>query len=206
MANPTMRIAAPSLIAAALFCATQTAALAATYNAVKQFSFTANPSRYWSYTSNGALLTKAENPCGSVTGLECWSNGGKPPDNAVVGKNITGGTISQGGVVLPKNYLGLDPQAEPNVAVTWLAREAGTYTIKNTFLGIQETTDAHGVAVYHNTTSLFSATISGYGEKKKFKTTITVAKGDTISFQVTYEGGDKDIATGLAASIKSATQ
>jgi hypothetical protein len=206
MAHPTMRVPATSLIAATLACATPTAALAATYNAVKQFSFTANPGRYWSYTSNSTLLTTPENPCGSVTGLECWSNGGKAPDNAVVGKNISGGTIDQGGVVLPKNYLGLDPQAEPNVAVTWLALKAGTYTIKSTFLGIQETTDAHGVAVYHNTTSLFSATISSYGARQKFKKTIAVAKGDTISFQVSYEGGDKDIATGLAASITLVTQ
>jgi hypothetical protein len=206
MALPTTRIAATSLIGAMLACVTPTAAIAASYNAVKQFSFTANPGRYWSYTSNGALLTTAENPCGSVTGLECWSNGGKAPHNAVVGKNITGSTISQGGVVLPTNYLGLDPQSEPNVAVIWLAPKAGTYTIISTFLGIQETTDAHGVAVYHNATSLFSSTISTYGKKRKFKTTIAVAKGDTISLLVSYEGGDKDIATGLAVSIKPATK
>lgn len=206
MALRTMRIAATSLISATLAGLTPTAAIAVTYNAVKQFSFTANPGRYWSYTSNGALLTTAENPCGSVTGLECWSNGGTEPHNAVAGKNITGGTINQGGVVLPKNYLGLDPQAEPNVAVTWLAPKAGTYTVNSIFLGIQETTDAHGVAVLHNTTSVFSSTISSYGKKRKFKTTIAVAKGDTISFLVSYEGGDKDIATGLSASIKPAAQ
>ena len=124
MALAMVRIAAASLIGATLTGVAPTSAIAATYNAVKQFSFTANPGRYWSYTSNGALLTTPENPCGSVTGLECWSNGGKAPHNAVAGKNITGGTIDQGGVILPKNYLGLDPQAEPNVAVTWMAPKA----------------------------------------------------------------------------------
>ncbi len=193
------RLVGVLLIAA--FAAVGGRAEAASYSANVQFSATHNPHGVWSYTVNGALLTQ-KILCGNIAGWNCWWNGNQVPNSAVVGKNGTGKTQTYLTIVSPAGYIILDPEANTDVAVQWIAPAAGTYTIKGNFLGIDTSEVAHPVAVAHNGTSIYSNTISAYNQKEVFSLTQKVAKGDTISF-VVRTSVFNNLSTGLVARIIS---
>jgi hypothetical protein len=172
------------------------------YDAFKQFSIKANPAASWSYVSNGNLLTAKVKTCNGINKDYCWTNGGNGfPDVAAVEANKTGGTLKYADVVLPAGYVDLDPENVGNVAFQWTAPEAGIVKVTGNFLGVATDEGSHTVSVQHNGISLQSFTISAYGQKEAFKATVSVNRGDMITFVSVSGNGGGALSTGLQAKI-----
>ena len=179
------------------------------YNAVTDFSSTSNPSGRWSYgykTFSGSTF----NPYSSNAnlfgaGLDSWSQGYCCP---MITRNATGTTYTYPtapSVTQPTDLLNLHPgpSGERSV-VRWTAPAAGTYTIAGRFQGLDSFGTTTDVAILHNSTSIFTGNVNGYGNQATFSVTRTVAAGDTIDFQVGYGSNStySSDSTGLAATIK----
>jgi catechol 2,3-dioxygenase-like lactoylglutathione lyase family enzyme len=181
-------------------------ASAASYDAVSGFALT-NPSGPWSYTYAGAPFTIAE-PTPNGVGVPYWWTGLPVPLSGFIGQNVSGATVDYLTIEDPNNTLWLDPESYTNVAVTFTAPSAGTYTLSTTFSGIDTGERSHGVEVLDDGSAIYSNTISSFGASDTFSDKLTLAAGDTISFVV--EGGSLDncgycnLGTGLVATLNSA--
>jgi trimeric autotransporter adhesin len=180
--------------------ATQTTA----YNAVTDFSLSANPNGVWSYLSNGSLLSSAVIGSGSTAGWNTWSDGKTLPNYADIGANVSGNTlIISNSIVMPTNVLlQMDPEATSNVTVRFTAPAAGIYSIVGNFLGIDTNQKSHPVDIMHNGVAIFTNTISAFNQIDPFNLTATLSAGDFIDFvnetgSTTYE----DLSTGLSVTI-----
>lgn len=199
----TLIAAVPVLVAVTAIIAVPSAGAAGTANAVSQFSAKANPHGKWSYQSNGTLLTQSvpNDFCGPKK-LSGWLSSESTP-HAAVFANKTSGTIActdNDSVFVPPETLGLDPQAIPDVEVVWTVKKAGTYSVQGNFSGIDNAPIGHTVEVLHNGTSIYSNTITSFGETDSFSLSVPAAKADTISFEVVSSNQGHQ-STGLQATI-----
>jgi thermitase len=181
----------------------------ASYSAVADFSSSQNPNSYWSYgykTLSGSTFTSFSSNINLFgAGLDSWSQGSCCP---FVTRNNTGTTYtypSATWVTQPADVLNLHPGSNGDKAVVrWTAPSSGTYTIEGRYQGIDSTGPTTSeVAIFHNSTSVFTGAVNGYGNQATFSVTRTVAAGDTIDFQVGY-GSNNNYSydsTGLAATI-----
>ena len=117
----------------------------------------------WSYLVDGTLLGQ-QIECGNISQWLCWWNGGGEPDSTVIGANETGAPVSYLTITMPAGYLNLDPESL-QVTLQWTAPAAGTYRVKGNFLGVDTNEASHPVAIVHNTTTLYSNTISSFNQK-----------------------------------------
>lgn len=176
-------------------------------NAVADFSATQNNGawKYGSKTISGTTFNAfASNANLFGGGLDSWSPGYCCP---MITRNATGTTYTYPGapsVVQPSDVLNLHPGPTGDKAVVrWTAPAAGTYTIAGRFQGIDTAGTTTDVTILHNTTSIFSNNVNGYGNQVTFSVTRTVAAGDTIDFQVGYGSNNSygSDSTGLSATI-----
>ena len=195
-----LRFGAAVFGASAIVAGLAAPAAAQGVSAFGQFSLAANPNGAWSYLAGGTLLDKTLNPCSGVTKFQCWWNGGSLPNSAIVGANRTGKPISYYTIVLPANYLALDPENASPVVVQYTAPAAATLLVAGNFLGVDTSEASHTVAVLHNGTVLKSFTMAAYKQKSAFRLKVPVAAGDTISF-ASYNNGFGYLSTGLQAKI-----
>jgi len=186
--------------AIAIVCLAGNPASAQVYNAYKQFRLKANPNGDWSYLAAGELLTQKIKTCANVAKFECWWNGGSFPNSAIIGANKSGMTVDFDTIVLPADYLDLDPENLSDVTLQWTAVAAGTVLVHGNFLGVDTNEASHNLAILHNGTAVKSFTISAYQQEEKFHLMIPVAPGDTISF-ASYTNGATYLSTGLQATI-----
>jgi len=68
--------------------------------------------------------------------------------------------------------------------VRWTAPTAGTYSVKGKFFVYDNTTENHGVRLYHNSTNLLVQTGLNYRDQVAFDFDVTAFAGDTIDFVV----------------------
>lgn len=177
------------------------------YNAVNDFSATQNNGT-WKYgyksLSGSTFNAYPSNANLFGGGLDSWSPGYCCP---MITRNNTGTTYTYPGapsVVQPTDVLNLHPgpSGERSI-VRWTAPSSGTYIITGRFQGIDTAGTTTDVAVLHNSTSIFTGNVNGYGNQAQFSVTRTVVAGDTIDFQTGY-GSNNSYAsdsTGLAATI-----
>jgi hypothetical protein len=170
------------------------------YNAYKQFRLKANPNGDWSYLAGGELLNTKLKTCAGDKKFFCWWNGGSFPNSAIIGANKSGTTLSFDTIVLPPDYLDLDPENLGDDTLQWTAGASGTVLVDGNFIGVDTNEASHNVAVLHNGAVVKSYTISTYQQKEKFHLMIAVVTGDTISF-VSYTNGASYLSTGLQAKI-----
>ena len=131
-----------------LMAFTSQPSLAATYDAVSNFSTTSNPSGSWSYgwkaDLGGALTLYSAGGSSIYLGIDSW----KGPEGCtndfsfpLVNFNNTGATLSYAsGVVQPANMLNLHPSCTSKFSVVrWVAPTAGLYRVVGLFQGIHGT-------------------------------------------------------------------
>jgi hypothetical protein len=179
---------------------------ATVYDAVDDFSPSQNPSGPWSYgyraSGGGAFspLTSNDNVYGLPAGMHTWYLPGVWNLPAVI-HNGTGTSQSYFGAVQPTTVLNLYPGANGEKSVVrWTAQGPGTAQIAGRFEGLDATTT--GVSVVKNgSTSLFTGNITGLSNQAPFSLSLTVVAGDTIEFQVYYNGDVQHDSTGLAANV-----
>lgn len=176
-------------------------ARAQTFDAYKQFKLHHNPNGPWSYLAGGTILTGKLVNCASVTGYNCWWNKGSEPNSAIVGAAEKHASVSYDTIVLPADYIALDPEDVGDATVEWTAPSAGQAVIAGNFLGVDTNEASHSVAVLHNGTALKTFTISAYKQKSKFHLSVTVAVGDTITFSSYTPNAYSYLTTGLQAKI-----
>jgi hypothetical protein len=175
-------------------------------SAVGDFCPTQNTSSPWSYGyralggSDSTLYTSHTTPWGA--GIDRWSSQGAT--EPMVAYNGTGQTASYLTINHPPDVLNLHPgSAGQKSVVRWTAPFSGTVTIQGRFQGIDKHGTTTDVAVAHNSTTLFSRNINGYGAEAPFLITRSVAAGDTIDFSVGY-GSNRNYyndSTGLSATM-----
>lgn len=181
---------------------------AATYDVASDFSPTSNPAGAWSYGWS-SLLTSALDLYsfnGNDRGIDLWADTGTlyPPTVSYNGTS-SAITLSPEAITWQPGQFALHPGGGGEYShARWTAPAAGTYYIFAEFSGIDQngpTTDVH---VLHNTSSLFTGTVAGYGDTASYSTTISVGAGDFIDFAVGYGvGGYLHDTTALAAIIST---
>lgn len=195
---------APSNEATPLLCYLEGGATV--QDAVADFSATQNPAGAWSYgyrASGGGtfiLFTNNSNVYGLPSGMHTWyvPNAYNLPG---VIHNGTGVTQSYFGATQPTTLLNLYPGAYGEKSVArWTAQTAGTAQVAGRFEGLDATTTAVSV-VKNGSTSLFTGSVTGFGNQAPFSLSLTVAAGDTIEFQVSYNGDIQHDSTGLAVTV-----
>lgn len=194
---------------------------ATTYDASKDFYIGTNPggnSSPWTYgwsASLGSTLNVFKGYSGngqdyfSGTNVSAWfDNQIMQSGVPTVMKNNSNGYIAINGtaVVPAANSDKLLFHPGPNgqyAVIQWTAPSAGDYNVSSLFTGQDNhgtTTDVH---VLHNGVSFYDGFINGYLASDSENKTISVAKGDTISFKVGY--GSNNFygwdSTGIAATI-----
>jgi hypothetical protein len=207
----TLRITAVlgvALVAASAGVSAASAASPATgasYSAFTQFSAKNNPNGTWSYLYGGTLYSGADTSkkiCG-VSGFKGWNTQMSPPDSATIATDQNGKATctSNNTVIVPANYIEMDPESYANVDVEWTAPKNGTYTITGKFRGCDTGEASHPVTILYDGVSIYSNTISSYGQKVTFSLSQTVSAGDTISFENETGSTYNNLSTGLQATI-----
>jgi hypothetical protein len=187
-----------------------TASVATSYDAATDFSAVHNPNGAWSYgwstslTSQMTIFPRALLFYGYPV-IDAWDDPsidslGEP----TVNHNRTGNVYAAGSVIWQPYQLTFHPGVRGQYThIRWTAPVAGNITIAAEYTGVDivgTSTDVHAI---HNGVSLFSDAIKGYGNKKSFIASRTVAAGDIIDFAVGY-GSNNDYhcdTTALSATI-----
>jgi hypothetical protein len=176
-----------------------------TWQAAQGFSTAVNPAGVWSYgwePSLGRAFARFTTESDCATGLPCWNNALVYPNLAMVGKNITTGSLLYISVVVPTNVVWLGAQA--NAAVTrWTAPVTGVYTITGAFQAISLDLPTVNVGIFRNgTTSLFFDSFTSFGQEKSFTlSALPLAAGTTIDFAAAYTDDAGSDNIGLTATI-----
>lgn len=176
------------------------------FDAVNDFSPTQSQGAAWAYGSRPAgggsfaALPNNDNLYGLAAGMHTWYLPGVWNLPAVF-HNGTGATQSYFGATQPIDLLNLYPGgAGERSVVRWTAPRAGTAQVTGRFQGLDATTTAVAV-VKNGATTLASGSVNGLGNQAPFSLTVAVAAGDTLEFQVSYNGDVQHDSTGLAAAI-----
>ncbi len=184
-----------------------------TYDVVRDFSATQNPTGTWSYgyragvPSSFTPYTTQGDPHGMGAGMSTWYLP-SPYSLPVVIYNGTGAPHTYNSVIIqPTDVLNVHPgPAGERSVVRWTAPRAATITIEGRFEVLDTRATPRDVAITHNAnTTLFQIDFGGSGVRQTFNLTRTVAAGDTINFSVGY-GSDNNLegdSTGLAVTITS---
>jgi hypothetical protein len=177
------------------------------YDAVKDFSITANPNGVWTYgwtSSLGSPLTPyTVTDTSTIPGISAWLAAGTYSANPpYVAHNDTGVVICPGFCVPPNDlHLHPGPNGEYSV-VRWTAPSSGTIVIQGVFEGLEPdgptSTDVH---VLHNSSrSLLRGPINSYRQPLAFSgILLRVAAGDTVDFAVGFgsDGNYNGDSTGI---------
>jgi hypothetical protein len=205
--RPAMNVALHTSLAALALSA---AAHANTYDAVADFSATANPGTVWSYLYTDSLQTTPSlftTTQTIATGVNQWWTGGAVPDSVIVGLNSSGMPVTFSTRIYPTNELAMDPESGSAIA-QFTAPAAGTYAINGEFTGIDTHGNSHPVEILDNGTQIFKGTIASYGVSDTFSLTETLKAGGTIDFEVLTGSPSSScsycfLSTGLAATLTS---
>ncbi len=180
------------------------AASADSFSAVDDFSLAANPNGVWTYDYTNTLLPNAVTGTGALTGFNYWWDGQSEPNSSIVGENVSGSPITyETTLVLPTDYLVLDPEGNSDVEVLFTAPTAGNYSITGNFLGVDGLENEHPVEILDNGISIFTDTISSVNQSDPFSLNETLNAGDTIGFDVDTGSVYYNLSTGLSATITS---
>jgi len=153
----------------------------ASWNFANDFSIeNGNPNGAWSYGYGGGggggfYLLDQSGWSDYYAGFEWFNMGGH-----------TAARVEQQGQV-PDLSVGdgaLMAGAADFTTVRWTAQTAGTYSVKGKFFVYDNTTDNHGVRLYHNSTNLLMQTGLNYHDQVAFDVNVTALAGDTIDFVV----------------------
>jgi hypothetical protein len=190
------------------------------YNAVSDFSATANPNGVWSYgwsaTLGGPLnlYTNSDSTC--YTGVSGWSELATGitclPPPALLHNNTNQLIHLFPTVVLPPTVLLLHPGTAGEYSVLqWTAPTSGRFQIFAYFTGLDSagptTTDVHVLAFSpktQSTTTLYSGHITSFLLPSTINFPPThFSAGDTVSFAVGFgaDGNYNSDSTGVAARI-----
>jgi hypothetical protein len=181
------------------------------YDAVADFSSSANPNGPWSYlydTGSGPQVLTQAIVNNGVAGVSGWWDGLQIPDSVKTLKNTNASTVTYSGtIVQPPNLLGMDPEIQKSDITRWTAPSAGTWSINGLFQGIDTSEHSHNVEVLENSATLLLAptSIGTFGQTVTFNATVSLAAGDTIDFIVNGAANFTDLSTGLSATIRSSS-
>ncbi|MGA2136977.1 MAG: IPT/TIG domain-containing protein [Bryobacteraceae bacterium] len=161
-----------------------------TWDAVKNFSDTANPNGAWTYgyasKLEGTFLPFTTNfTSGTTIG---WSNNGAFPNYAGLALDNTPYTLfNSNTIIIPVGVLALGIQQDA-VLLRWTAPATGTYSIIGSFQGIDLHLPVVDVGVYENgNTVLYSNSLSFFGDLLTFDVSnIALVAGATIDFAGAY--------------------
>ncbi len=197
--------AIPCVCAGVILGTTTSAFAGKPSNAVSQFSTKSNPHGKWSYAAAGALLDNPvpEGFCGPES-LSAWDNNMGVPNEASVAANETAAALActeNNTVTIPANSLNLDPESASYVAVIWTAKKSGTYTVAGQFTGDDSDQQSHTVAILRKGKTIYTNTISSYGQIDTFSLSVKVARGKTLSFTVDTGTSPDFLSTGLQATV-----
>ena len=178
------------------------------YDAVKDFSASANPAGQWQYrygtVTNSSLMTSKISNNGNA--LSGWVNDPNAaiPNQYVIEKNFSSTAQNFGTVVFPTDLLRLDGQGNNDI-VRWTAPSAGNWSISGLFQGIDTGEHAHNVEILKNLSSVLLAPspINAYGSLATFSMTQNLKAGDTIDFIELTGPSPYNLSTGLAAQISA---
>lgn len=176
-----------------------------TWDAVQDFSDTANPNGAWSYgyaaKLEGAFLPFTTNfTSGTTVG---WNNNGSYPNYAGIAiDNTPYMLLNSDTIVIPVGALALGIQQNA-ILLRWTAPAAGTYSITGSFQGIDLHLPVVDVGIYENgSTVLYSNTMNFFGDLLDFSfPDLTLAAGTTIDFAGAYTSTPNEDNATVTATI-----
>jgi hypothetical protein len=203
-----------------------TSAQATTWDAVSQFSVTANPNPYgWSYGegaggSTPALFTQSTGLPGGVSSpiplpngsdVQYWQSSTPTSYVPIVGENYGSTTECCGTIpAIPPGVLWVHPGISDDVIVQWTAPAAGTYTFSTSFTLLDSNPSGIIGEVFNGKAPIYSgvltspgATPTSPGATETFSDTLYLSAGGTLQFVVNNDGNFDDDSTALTATISS---
>ena len=159
--------------------------------------------RYGYTTTLGGAFTLFDTAINSG-GVIGWTN---PSSFPIDFENNTGSNVTVGSVFEPVGWVNMHPSSDGAYAIIrYVIPSSGAYSIGGTFQGDDTggtTTDVH--ILLDSTTSLYSASVSGFLNSHSFSINQNFAAGDTVDFVVGNGGnGYLNDSTGLQGTINSA--
>ena len=204
------KLAAFALVGALI---TVDSAHAVVYDAASAFEAgwltNSNPNGVWSYgyslTPGGTLtLYTAQTPGANSPNQQMWI---APGVNCCVASPSVGfnngPAFDDGNVAQAANQINMVASVFQNLAteLVFTAPAAGTYSLSSTFFGDQRGINV-GVDVLKNTTTLFSGSVTSFGQAVPFDTILSLGAGDQVIFAVQQGFGTQN--TGLDATLTAA--
>jgi hypothetical protein len=196
------------------------AAQAATYRAVQQFS-QSNPSGAWAYGTGttGSSFTPFPYYTSNWNGLgdvDAWVTDAFVPFLAV---NETDGSYIDRSFLVPTNILVMYPSATADSILQWTAPQAGTYSFSGLYEILDRTPSGIAAKIFDNSTDITTTAFGGNsgiltgpganlktftpGGKEKFSFKLTVTQGEIISFGLNSDGSATFDATGVNVTVHS---
>ncbi len=175
------------------------------WDAVKDFSDTANPNGAWSYgyatRLEGTFLPFTSNfTSGTTIG---WNDNGSYPNYAGIALNNTPYTLDNSStIIIPVGVLALGIQQNA-ILLRWTAPAAGNYSITGSFQGIDLHLPVVDVGIYENgNTVLYANSLSFFGDLLTFNIpNLTLAAGTTIDFAGAYTNTPSEDNATVTATI-----
>jgi PEP-CTERM motif len=213
--NRSRQLGAPALAAGLMFTlsiATSGQARATIYDPAAAFeagwTAASNPNDVWSYGYSSTLsgpvtLYDAQTIGNDSSNEQFWISSAINccVASPAVGFN-NGPAFDDGNVAAGANQMILVGSARLNLItdLVFTAPTSGQYAVTGSFIGDQRGINV-GVAVLSNGNSLFSSSVTSFGQIVPFNTSLTLNQGDTIEFAVIQGLGSQN--TGLDVSISA---
>jgi hypothetical protein len=167
-----------------------------------------NPNGVWSYGFSSTVTGAVTLYTGRVAGADSpnqlfWIS---PGNNCCIASPAVGfnkgPAFDDGNVALAADQMDLVASVSQNLAtdLVFTAPSSGNYSLTTTFIGAQR---GIGVSVYllKNAASLFSSSVTAFGQLVPFDTTLSLTAGDSVEFVVLQGSGLQN--TGLDVSLSS---
>jgi alpha-galactosidase len=162
----------------------------------------------WLYEQHPEWLLSAspgqQNP---LAGMRSWSSSELGGTDPCVSYNSTDQTRTMANIRWEPGRLSFHPGAHGEYCVVrWTAPEAGEYSVKTTFLAIDQSTTT-AVYVLHGGRAAYEGWINlqGRGRQAAYDAKLTVARGDTLDFVVGWGNGTHVCdSTGLEVRLENA--
>jgi PEP-CTERM motif len=187
-------------------------ALATIYDPAADFeagwTTSSNPNGVWSYgysstVSGPVILYTTQIPGADSPNQQQWIS--TAVNCCVASPSVgfnNGPAFDDGNVAASANQIILVGSVFQNLItdLVFTAPASGQYAVTGSFIGDQRGINV-GVAVLSNGNSLFSSSVTSFGQIVPFNTSLTLNQGDTIEFAVIQGAGSQN--TGLDVSISA---
>ena len=221
----TVKLAKYLGVAAIAFGAATSPVHATTWNAVTDFSTSANPNGAWAYGEGqaGVSFTAFTQAWTNLTGpitftgsstVQYWQSTSPTSLVPLIGENFgpAGASTCCSTVLIPTDVLWMHPGQSDDAILQWTAPASGTYSFSGTLALLDNSPTGVLAEGFKNATLLGSTTLispaailspPSFGPPVPFSGVVSLVTGDILSFAINNNGSFFNDSTALTLEISS---